>query len=90
MQMFQHDLQRHRKAFKEDMIGAGNNYRRNNEVRLMKRCFVPRSPQPDNLLYNQSHRHYRYCFSHVQKKKKNFYKVDHIDEINNIMILWKY
>ncbi|VDN94784.1 unnamed protein product [Brugia pahangi] len=54
---------RHRQAFKEDMIGAGNNYRRNNDVRLTKRFVVTKTPQPGNLLYNQNHRHYRYfCF----------------------------
>uniref|UniRef100_A0A1I8EVQ3 G_PROTEIN_RECEP_F1_2 domain-containing protein n=1 Tax=Wuchereria bancrofti TaxID=6293 RepID=A0A1I8EVQ3_WUCBA len=51
---------RHRQAFKEDMIGAGNNYRRNNDVKLTKRFFVSKTTQPGNLLYNQNHRHYRY------------------------------
>ncbi|OZC09420.1 7 transmembrane receptor [Onchocerca flexuosa] len=49
---------RHRKTFKEDMIGAGN-YRRNNDLKLMKRLCGPRSPQPGNHLYDQSDRHYR-------------------------------
>ncbi|KAM3717442.1 Neuropeptide receptor [Dirofilaria immitis] len=50
---------RHRKAFKEDMIGTGNNYRRNNELRLVKRVCMSRSPRPGNLLYDQNDTNYR-------------------------------
>uniref|UniRef100_A0A915PXG7 G-protein coupled receptors family 1 profile domain-containing protein n=1 Tax=Setaria digitata TaxID=48799 RepID=A0A915PXG7_9BILA len=50
---------RHRKAFKEDIIGTGNNYRRNNEMGFMNRFSATRTPQAASLLYNQSSRNFR-------------------------------
>ncbi|VDK86976.1 unnamed protein product [Litomosoides sigmodontis] len=55
---------RHRKAFKGDMIGAGNNnsYRRSTEMPLTKRFLVRRSSHTQsrsNHPYDQNHRHYR-------------------------------
>ncbi|VDN03412.1 unnamed protein product [Thelazia callipaeda] len=45
---------RHRKAFKEDMFGTGNNIRKNNELRMVNRVITPGPAPSINLLYKDT------------------------------------